>query len=780
MKNNNKGFTFLEIILAVAILGVISVVLLASMAGQFRWIKYSQNMTVSIAKAQQDTELLIDTVKKGLKDFYDTSDGNSDPKPDNMRSYVISFSDGTTRTIEGYPRTCNTNISFGSNSATLSLFTIVADNKMPELPVASETVSLKFSDNSLVAYQDLSLSVDSTIENFQDPFGVHMSDVYRWYVSRPGFNIPMIANPAELDKGKLYPIFPNDYTIIPGAAGASIPSVLKAYSGKHLICTVTPASFSGKLGMTVVSNPVFVAGLPFTDGLLVDLDASMISETDADDSLRDSIFIENWGDISGNIISASQASKSKQPELIVAETGENIVNGTKYKSYTKLVKFDGAEKSLKTKSIGATDLSNITIFVAARESLTENIIIYRESEPNSPVSIDNNDKLTISTGTTDFSSIEIAEIIVYDRILLKSEVDLIINYLSNKYKHDDSIVPASITLNKNSTTIGTNKTEKLTAIVAPYNAYNRNVVWSSDNTSVATVSDDGTVRGIALGSAIINVRTEVGDLEALCNVTIANIVDVTGVSLNKSITTISADNTETLIATVYPVNSTNKNVTWSTSNEAVASVSSTGIVTAKTAGSAVITVTTADGGKTASCTVTVIINVTGVSINKQNTTIIIDDNETLIATVSPDNATNKNVTWSSNNTSVATVSSSGVVTAKAVGTAVITVTTSDGSKSDNCTVTVVNKPPVCSKVANNGNDNKSFTLTFDKKISAASINVSESKAFTGKNTKNIRFYLSQVPAIGVKMIVNVTASDGSTSQISVWRTGNKTWNYSQP
>ena len=117
---------------------------------------------------------------------------------------------------------------------------------------------------------------------------------------------------------------------------------------------------------------------------------------------------------------------------------------------------------------------------------------------------------------------------------------------------------------------------------------------------------------------------------------------------------------------------------------------SNGVVTAKSAGTATITVKTADGSKTATCKVTVknpTVSVTGVSLNKTSTTIETGKSETLTATVTPSNATNKSVTWSSSNTNVATVSN-GVVTAKSVGTATITVKTADGSKTATCTITV--------------------------------------------------------------------------------------------
>lgn len=168
-------------------------------------------------------------------------------------------------------------------------------------------------------------------------------------------------------------------------------------------------------------------------------------------------------------------------------------------------------------------------------------------------------------------------------------------------------------------------------------------------------------------------------------------VSVTGVSLNKNSTTIVLGNTETLTATISPNGATDSSVSWSSSDESVATVSSAGVVTAVAAGSCTITVTTTDGSYTDTCAVTVTsgsVAVTGVSLNKNSTSLVIGNTETLTATVSPNDATDSSVSWSSSNTNVATVSSAGVVTAVAKGSTTITVTTTDGGYTDTCAVTV--------------------------------------------------------------------------------------------
>jgi uncharacterized protein YjdB len=171
----------------------------------------------------------------------------------------------------------------------------------------------------------------------------------------------------------------------------------------------------------------------------------------------------------------------------------------------------------------------------------------------------------------------------------------------------------------------------------------------------------------------------------------STIVSVTGVTLDKTSATLSVGGTLILTPTIAPSTATNKMVTWSSSNTGVATVVN-GVVKAVGSGTAVITVTTSDGGRTATCNVTVsgsVVYVTGVTLDKTSLSMNTGTQQTLTATVSPSNATNKNVTWTSSNSSVASVAS-GVVTANAAGTAVITVTTVDGAKTATCTVTVTN------------------------------------------------------------------------------------------
>ena len=249
-----------------------------------------------------------------------------------------------------------------------------------------------------------------------------------------------------------------------------------------------------------------------------------------------------------------------------------------------------------------------------------------------------------------------------------------------------------VTLDKTELTLTEGETETLTATVRPDNADNRKVTWSSDKTEIATVDGAGRVTAVKAGEAVITVTTEDGGKTATCKVTVkAKAVNVTEVSLDKTELTLTEGEAETLTATVKPDNADNKKVKWSSDKTEIATVGGDGRVTAVKAGEAVVTVTTEDGGKTATCKVTVkakAVPVTGVEVNPWAVTLSVRGTSKLSYTIRPADATNQNVKWESESPSVATVDSEGNVQGVAAGTAKICVTTEDGGFKSYCTVTV--------------------------------------------------------------------------------------------
>lgn len=233
-------------------------------------------------------------------------------------------------------------------------------------------------------------------------------------------------------------------------------------------------------------------------------------------------------------------------------------------------------------------------------------------------------------------------------------------------------------------------TFKLNALITPEDATVKNVTWSSNHENIATVDQNGNVKGVAKGECVITATTADGGLTASCTIkvkTSAENIPATSVTLNQRTASLEVGDKLTLVATVLPSNADNKNVSWSSSDESIATVSN-GVVTAVGQGQVTITATTSNG-LTATCLITIgNISVNKVNISETKATLEKGKTLQLSATVEPINATNKNVIWSSSNESVAVVSSTGKVTAKDVGTAIITVKTVDGEFTASCVITV--------------------------------------------------------------------------------------------
>ena len=239
---------------------------------------------------------------------------------------------------------------------------------------------------------------------------------------------------------------------------------------------------------------------------------------------------------------------------------------------------------------------------------------------------------------------------------------------------------------------------QLNVTIIPENATNKNVTWTTSSSSVASVSD-GKVTALKAGNATIIATSKDGGKTAACEIVVsAKEYAVTSVTLDRTSAELTEGDELTLTATVNPENATNKNVTWSSSNPSVATVSN-GKVTALKAGSATIIVSSEDGGKTATCEIRVntkTVSVTSVTLDRTSAELTVGDELTLTATVNPDNATNKNVTWSSSDPSVASVVNGKIKALKAGNTKII-VETEDGGKIAGCGVTVkANNVPVTS------------------------------------------------------------------------------------
>lgn len=238
----------------------------------------------------------------------------------------------------------------------------------------------------------------------------------------------------------------------------------------------------------------------------------------------------------------------------------------------------------------------------------------------------------------------------------------------------------------------------------------KDVTWSSSDNAVASVDNTGKVTAVAEGTANITATTKEGKT-ATCTVIVSStLVPVTGVTLSPTTLELKVAEKRTLQPVVSPDNATFKVLTWYSSNNAVASVAQTGEITAVATGTATITGTTIDGSnKTVTCTVNVTPTlVTGVTLDKTKLELMLTEKANLNATVSPSDANVKDITWSSSDETVASVTQTGEVAAVSAGTATITVTTVDGARTATCEVTV--KPTVL--VTNGDLEGDDLTTSF--------------------------------------------------------------------
>ena len=350
------------------------------------------------------------------------------------------------------------------------------------------------------------------------------------------------------------------------------------------------------------------------------------------------------------------------------------------------------------------------------------------------------------------------------------------NFIIKAFTDNETQTPVveveSVSLNKSEMTLTEGKSETLAATVTPENAENKSITWSSNNEAVATVDVNGTVTAKSAGTAVIT-ATSTNGKSAGCTVTVEKKqIPVTEVRLSESTVGIVEGSTYKLTATVLPENTTDsKSVSWSSSNSEVATVDANGTVTAKRAGTAVITATSTNG-KTAGCTVTVSkkeIPITEISLDKSSATLTEGETTTLVATVLPENTTyGKSVKWSSSNVAVATVDLMGKVTAKSAGTAIITATSENG-KTASCTITV-NKKDTNITITEVRLNKSTETLTEGDTTTLTATVLPENTTYG----KSVKWSSSNVAVATVDIMGKVTAKSAGTAIITATSENGKT------
>lgn len=286
---------------------------------------------------------------------------------------------------------------------------------------------------------------------------------------------------------------------------------------------------------------------------------------------------------------------------------------------------------------------------------------------------------------------------------------------------------SSIKLNTSNISLNEGNTYQLTATIFPENASDRTLTWSTNSPNVVTVDTNGKITAISIGQAIITAKATNGVITT-CEVNVLPI-QVSSITLSTQSKILYLGTTYNLTAIVKPENANDKTLTWFSSDSSIVTVSSNGLVTAKSVGTAMVTAKSTNGIST-SCVFTVCdILPESLILSSNIKDLDIGQSFKLIGIVTPSNATNKSVTWSSSDTSVATVTQSGEVKAVGNGNAIITAETNNGIK-ETCEITAYTPVSGVYELFLNikKNSNGCYRLTSDDKLNTLDLNLG---TFTG-------------------------------------------------
>ena len=249
----------------------------------------------------------------------------------------------------------------------------------------------------------------------------------------------------------------------------------------------------------------------------------------------------------------------------------------------------------------------------------------------------------------------------------------------------------SVSINVSTLELTEGDSQNLIVSINPTNASNKKCTFSSSNSEIASVDENGKITAIKAGEATITVATIDGNKTATCTVYVnANYIAVESITLDVTSATLKVGEKMKINATVSPGDATNPSLIWESSDNNIVSVDNEGNIEAFIIGNANVTVSTEDKTIYAICEISVIPEaVTGVSLIEEEIKLMPGDTYQLVASVEPEIANDKNVIWSIADETVATIDETGMVSAKELGVTTVTVTTNDGGYSANCTVNVV-------------------------------------------------------------------------------------------
>lgn len=344
---------------------------------------------------------------------------------------------------------------------------------------------------------------------------------------------------------------------------------------------------------------------------------------------------------------------------------------------------------------------------------------------------------------------------------------------------------ASVTLSRPTASLKVGENVSLSATVLPANASDKSIIWSSSDGSIATVDETGTVTAIAIGSATIKATSVSNpEISGECLITVVP-TPVTSITLSQSSVSIKVGGSVKIDASVSPESATNKAIVWTVTNPEIASVDDSGVVTGLAFGTTNLTATAADeSGASAICVVNVIPTpAESITIDTpERSSFKVGESIQLSASVLPENATDKTVTWTSSNAGIIAINPTGIATAVSVGEAIITATNSAGQTS---TITLTVIPTLAEslsvfpqsltlKVGEKGNVAVTFTpnTTTDKAVSYRSANenvasVDDNGVITGVGLGETEIIVSTLDGSSLSASVKVNVIPTPAESVSI-------------